>query len=908
MALSLNAIESRVTAVGLKEPKDRDFIFDLLAAYGRSPANLKRLASKEANTLNVADDLDTEVAQKGLIYFKQVPRSTEGELLVLADELSKSRIARDFATHFVVLTDFKLVLAKDQNTSETRIFNIESIADHFTFFLPWAGMEKTHVTSETHADIKAAEKMAKLFDELVRINPTTTRSSGGRHALNIFLTRLLFCFFAEDTGIFPANQFTNSIGSFTNSDGSDLGPFLTELFLVLDTPDPSFAPKHLGGFPYVNGQLFTNKSQTPVPSFNKRSRDLLLEIGTLQWSQINPDIFGSMFQAVVNPDQRLNLGQHYTSVPNILKTIEPLFLDDLRSAFQSNFENIRGLENLLRRIGQIRIFDPACGSGNFLIIAYKELRKLEHLILERLGELRGTHHALFGSTISIENFFGIEIDDFAVEVAILSLWIAKHQMNIEFKEKFGTDVPLIPLKEMGHIHHGNAARMDWNSVCRNDGNSEIYVIGNPPYKGGKSQSEELKSDYPHVFGSRKYSKDLDYISLWFVKGADFIAKTKAELAFVTTNSVAQGVHVDMLFPMIFGMGLEIGYAYTSFKWENNAKRNAGVTVAVINLRNKSPRAKFLFVAGMKIRVQNINGYLADGPNVSVKTRSKPASELPPMSFGSMPRDGGWLALEASEREDILASYPEADVLIKRYAGAFEFINGKIRYCLWITDDQKTLAAAIPPIRERLDKVREFRLQSDASSTVAYAEKPHRFVQIAYKPTNSIIVPRVSSERRDYIPIGYLAEDTVISDAANAIYNAEPWVFALLTSKLHMAWMRAIGGKLKTDYRYSNTLVYNNFPVPPLSLKSKEKLETAARRVLQIREFHSESTLGELYDPEKMPDNLKLAHYELDELVDSLYRSRGFSSDEERLATLLGMYVKANGIQTDSEERLFEDLW
>lgn len=907
MANSLKTIESRVMSLGQNFPRNQDFILELLMAYGRSAANVRRLGLKTEKTLNLASDSETEVAQKGLVYFKQIDHSSEEALLGLAEELSASELARKFNTRFVVVTDFDLMLAKDQKTSEIRIFEVEDIGEHFTFFLPWAGMEKAEYATEAHADSRAAERMALLFDELQKINPSATTSHQNRHGLNIFFTRLLFCLFAEDTGIFVSNQFTNAIGSLTRSDGQDLSEFLTDLFMALDTEESELKPSHFAAFPFVNGQLFSEKNKHEVPIFNKKARDLLLESGKLKWSEINPDIFGSMFQAVVNPEQRLNLGQHYTSVPNILKTIDPLFIDELKGEFQAASDNIRGLEALVRRLSQIRVFDPACGSGNFLIIAYKEVRKLEHRILERLGELRGSHHGLFGSAISIENFFGIEIDDFAAEVAILSLWIAKHQMNIEFREKFGTDVPLIPLKEMGHIRRGNATRIDWNSVCANDGSTEIYLIGNPPYKGGKSQNAQMKEDYPYVFEGRPYSKDLDYIALWFVKAADYIRGSKAEVSFVTTNSVSQGDHVALMFPMLFEMGLEIGYAYTSFKWENNARRNAGVSVAVINLRNKRSRQKYLFVDGLKIPAQNINGYLLDGPNIAVKRRSDPLSQLPPMTLGSMPKDGRWLTLNSAEREEILASTPDAEQLIKRYVGSFEFINDEKRYCLWITESQKEFASSIPAVAKRLKNVSAFRLKSDAKSTVDFADKPHRFKQVAYKPTDSIIVPRVSSERREYIPIGYLGSEAVISDAANAIYDAEPWVFALLVSKMHMAWARAVGGKLENRYRYSNTIVYNNFSVPELDASKKDDLSRFARRILQVREFHSEMTLGELYDPDKMPENLRMAHHETDMHVDSLYRSRGFGNDEERLAHLFSRYIKANNLKSDLDGQLFSGL-
>lgn len=884
MRLNLKSVEERVRPLGGRSRYDREFIFELLAAYGRSSSNITRLRN---GSLNVADDPSIEVAQKNVVYFKE----TTDDLLAVIDELRSAPTVVRYNTRFVVVTDYEELLAVDTKTNDSLAIPISHIDKHFTFFLPWAGMEKAQYVAEAHADVKAAERMAKLFDELLALNPELNTTTLGRHALNVFFTRLLFCFFAEDTGIFKEGQFTEAVGTLTQPDGSDVSQFLTDLFTALDTADPADKPTHLAGFPYVNGRLFTVEEHHTVPSFNKKARDLLLESGRLLWNEINPDIFGSMFQAVVTPGQRSDLGQHYTSVPNILKTIEPLFLDGLKQQFDAAFDSAPKLEALLRRIAHIKVFDPACGSGNFLVIAYKELRKLEHAILERLAQLDARHQTLYAeSKINIENFYGLELDDFAVEVAILSLWIAKHQMNRDFFEKFSLNIPLIPLKETGQVKQGNAARTDWKMICPNGGEEEIYLIGNPPYAGAKVQTREQKADYDHVFGGRPYSKNLDYIALWFVKGADYIAGTKAELAFVTTNSVAQGEHVGLMFPMIFDMGLEIGFAYTSFKWENNAKRNAGVSVAVINLRNVRPGSKYIYSDDVRIEAKNINGYLAEGANVVIERRKSPlGAARPEMVFGSMPRDGGGLILSPIEREQMTSADVRSERFIKRYMGSSEAINGGERYCLWIPDASATVAGSIPSIASRLDRVAADRAESRAASTAAYAAQPHRFVQISYKPTDCIIVPSVSSARREYIPLGYLGPDTVVSNAAFAVYDAEPWLFAVLTSRMHMAWVRAVGGQLKTDYRYSNTIVYNNFPVPPLSAAAKWELVEAALRLLDVREYHSEKTLGELYDPDLMPDDLRLAHHELDELVDAVYRKRGFDSDEERLSYLFAMY-------------------
>ncbi len=885
MRITLKDVENNVKPLGDKLTYNKDFIFDLLAAYGRAPANITRLRNGQ---LNVADDRVNEIAQKGVVYFKPMDVS-DNELYAVVDDLKTSPSIVRYSIRFIIVTNYKKLLAIDTKTSEPLDIELQEIDKHYTYFLPWAGMEKTQFIAENHADVRAAEKMAKLFDILVTHNNYKTADEW--HNLTIFFTRLLFCFFAEDTGIFQKNQFVDAVGSYTQEDGSDMHEFLLVLFEALDDEDKSVYPAYLAAFPYVNGRLFS-KDFAVIPQFNKQARDLLIEASSkLDWSDINPDIFGSMFQAVIRPGKRVGLGQHYTSVPNIMKTIEPLFLDELKEEFDRVFNDNKKLERLLARIGSIKVFDPACGSGNFLVIAYKELRKLEHAILERKGELTGTmQQALLGSRVDIENFYGIEIDDFAHEVAILSLWLAKHQMNMEFTEKFGIDLPLIPLKETGNIIHGNAARIDWQDVCPNSANDEVYIIGNPPYVGAKLQNSTQKRDYEYVFYDEPYSKNLDYIALWFIKGARYIADSNAQLAFVTTNSVTQGEHVGLMFPKIFEYGVEIGFAYTSFKWENNAKHNAGVTVCVVSLRNPSTKPKYIFTEGVQTQVDNINGYLAAGrSDLFINRRNHSISNLPDMVFGSMPRDGGFLVLSPADRRTLLSESKESAKYIKKYLGAAEYIRGIDRYCLWITSDQYASASMIPGIKQRLERVANNRAGSDAKSTRNYANRPYRFVQISYKPTSSIIVPSVSSERREYLPMGYLNKDTVISNAANAIYDAEPYIFGLLSSRIHMVWVRAVAGRLKTDFRYSSVIVYNNFPVPVLTDIEKANIEEKSFAVLDARENHPEKTIAEMYDPDKMPDDLRLAHQALDGVVDKIYRKKPFENDEERLAYLFNLY-------------------
>lgn len=735
MRLSVRELEERVGALAGRNYFSQELLYELLAAYGRSSSSITRLRKGD---LNVARDPEAgEVAQKNVVYFRPVPhQASTDKLLGLMGELTDAEHVTRYSPRFVLVTDYHRLLAYDTRTRETLSTPLAEIGQHVAFFLPWAGMEKTTYISEHHADRKAADKMAVLFDELLKVTPSLKETAQSRHNLNKFFSRLLFCFFAEDTEVFSSNQFTNAVGSLTLTDGSDTHEVIAQIFAALDAESREDKPAVAAGFPYVNGRLFAVQPGQYVPVFNARARSLLLELGALQWGDINPDIFGSMFQSVIDEGQRANLGQHYTSVPNILKTIEPLFLDDLKAQLEAAEGSPRRLQKLLERIARIKVFDPACGSGNFLVIAYKELRKLEHTILEKLQELSGDYQLqlLLESRIRIENFYGIEIDDFPAEIAVLSLWIAKHQMNVEFKQKFGTSIPLIPLREAGAVRCGNAARLDWQEVCPNNGEEEIYLIGNPPYVGSSMQTKEQKEDFSIVFGKRKYGKNLDYVSLWFIKGADYISRSNSQLAFVATNSIVQGLHISMLFPHILTEHVEIGYAYTSFKWTNNAKGNAGVTVIVLSLRPegiKSP--KYIFSGGVRTEAKNINWYLLDSPNIVLDSPRHPISnEFPPMVYGNKPSDGGNLFLDILEYQDLVTAHPDAKKYTHPILGSAEFINGKDRWCLWITDEQVKDASEIPPIAERLERVRAMRLCSKAAITREFASQPHRFLQLSYK--------------------------------------------------------------------------------------------------------------------------------------------------------------------------------
>ena len=677
--------------------------------------------------------------------------------------------------------------------------------------------------------------------------------------------------------------------SHTSEDGSDLQAYLQRLFLVLNTQDTSSFPKYLQEFPYVNGGLFAH--DLPVPTFSAKARKIILECGELNWKAINPDIFGSMIQAVIHEDMRGGLGMHYTSVTNIMKVIEPLFLNDLYEQFEKAGDNKTKLKALLERIYNLKIFDPACGSGNFLIITYKELCKLE---IEIFKKLYGGQMAAFRyhGQIKLTQFYGIELDDFAHETAKLSLWLAEHQMNLAFKEIFGDTKPTLPLQDGGNVICGNATRLNWNEICP-IGTSEVFIIGNPPYLGARNQNPEQKSDICNVFSGHKDYKDSDYVCCWFLKGAEYIYKRNAALSFVSTNSICQGEQVSYLWKRLLLL-TDIVFAYQSFKWSNNAKKNAGVTCVIIGLSNKSDKLKRLFSSESVLLVRRISPYLHEGDDTIVELTKKPIRNVPKMVMGNMGRDNGNLILSPDEANELIEKYPKISKSIRKFIGASEFLKGSERYCLWIDDDVVEYALSIKPIKERIDKVYNFRINSKAKTTNQYSSIPHKFAQRSHVDGYSIIIPRVSSERRKYIPFGLLDENSIISDSAQAIYNASLPIFAFISSWMHMIWVRTVAGRLKTDYRYSTGLCYNTFPFPKLDPKNEILLENHAFYILEIRERYSDKTLSQLYDPQKMPIDLKIAHENLDLAVESCFRTKPFKDDEDRLAYLFLKYKEATG--------------
>lgn len=793
---------------------------------------------------------------------------------------------------YVLVSDFARFRLYDLEENEQHEFELKDLYKNVRLFGFIAGYQTHKIQEQDPVNIKAAEQMGKLHDQMKDVG-----YSG--HQLELYLVRLLFCLFAEDTGIFERQQFKEYIEQRTGEDGSDLAHHISTLFQVLNTQREkrlTNLDEQLAAFPYVNGKLFEEMLSTA--SFDAAMRQALLDCCALDWSRISPAIFGSLFQSIMDKAARRNLGAHYTSEQNILKLIKPLFLDGLWEEFEKIKNNKNKLFEFHKRLRRLNFLDPACGCGNFLVIAYRELRLLELAILRasRSNEqMMLDVHSLIN--LNVDQFFGIEIEEFPAQIAQVALWLMDHQMNLLVSEEFGLYFVRIPLQVSSTIVCGNALKIDWETVV--PARHVSYIMGNPPYSGAMVMSDQARADLAFVFADLKGSGILDFVACWYWLAAKFICATAIEVGFVSTNSICQGEQVGLLWqPILDRFKCRINFAHRTFKWSNEAKGKAAVHCVIIGFAAHDAQVKTIYdydaVDGEPhaIRAKNINPFLIDAPDVLLVNRKDPICQIPAMRFGSMPRDGGNLIFTNSEAKAFLATEPAAEKWLRPYTGAQEFLNGDMRWCLWLLGAPPGELHNLPQTLARTDATRKFRLESKAATTRKFAQTPTLFCQIAQPETDYLLIPRVSSERRKYIPIGFMDKSVIANDQVLTITGASLFHFGVLCSVMHNTWMRYTCGRLKSDFRYSKDIVYNNFPWPENpSEKQKQAIETAAQAVLTARAQFPGSSLADLYDPLTMPPVLLKAHQRLDKTVDAAYGKTNFKTEAERVAFLFELYQK-----------------
>lgn len=906
----MNAVEiAEAVAELVEQPFDREeFPYSFLAAFDNPPATIERLKSGTTNNSDVGG-----VLQRNNIHILTCDIGRVGDAL---EKLRESAATKSQKAKFILATDGVDIEVEDLQSGETLACPYTDLDEKFGFFLPLANITTVREIRENSFDIKATGRLNKLYVELIKHNPEWSQADK-RHEMNHFMARLIFCFFSEDTGIFQGeNLLTTTIEKMSSRDASDVHVILGTIFKTMNTKNDhrelAGLPRWAMAFPYVNGGLFSGS--VDVPNFTKIARSYLLHIGKLDWTKINPDVFGSMIQAVADDEQRGALGMHYTSVPNILKVLNPLFLDDLRQKLEEAGTNLRKLLNLRERIQRIRVFDPACGSGNFLVIAYKEMRAIEAEINKRRGEDNRS------SGIPITNFRGIELLDFPAEMARLALIIAEYQCDaIHVGQKEAIDA-FLPLDHQNWITCGNALQIDWLSVCPPTGanvkfysddlfstpvdqaeidfvneGGETFICGNPPYLGSTWQSDEQKADLRSVFQHLTSSwKSLDYVAAWFMKAVNYSKFTPSVAAFVSTNSICQGQQVPIIWPLIFGEKNEIIFAYNSFSWSNLASHNAGVTVSIIGISNIKKSTKKLFSINqlgetVETKVRNINAYLVPSDNVIIKKHTHSISDLPQMKFGNKAVDGGNLLLTSEELADLKLTQEQQRRFIRRIRGSAEFTKGIERYCIWIQDAHLEEALDIKSIAERIERVRQVRLASRDSGANELSIRSHQMREMNIGEVSTIIVPRTSTERRKFLPCGLVDKNTTVTSEAFALFDVPIWNMSLITSSLHRVWIATVCGKMRIHYRYSNTLGWNTFPVPNLTTQNKDDLKSCAEEILLAREAHYPATITDLYDPDNMPTNLKIAHEQNDEILERIYIGRRFRNDSERIEKLFELY-------------------
>jgi len=904
----LNAVEIEQAITDLAEqPFDRaNFPYAFLEAFGNKDTTIKKLRAGASNKSDLGGVLQTNHIH--------ILTCEAGRVTATLKTLKESSATAKAKAKFVLATDGLDFEAEDLVGGETVACTYNDFPDHFGFFLPLAGITTVRQIAENSFDIRATSRLNRLYVELLRDNPEWG-TEARRHDMNHFMARLIFCFFAEDTDIFIGKRlFTDTVSRMSAPDSSNTHEVVSTLFRAMsgtnEEREAAGLPRWSRDFPYVNGGLFSGNMD--VPRFSKIARSYLIHIGNLDWTRINPDIFGSMIQAVTDDDERGALGMHYTSVPNILKVLNPLFLDDLRTKQDEAGDNPRTLLNLRKRMAKIRVFDPACGSGNFLVIAYKEMRAIEAEVNRRRGEpdLR--------SELPLTNFRGIEIRDFPAEIARLALVIAEYQCDVLYRGQKLALAEFLPLRSDNWITCGNALRLDWLSICPPTGTGvklhgddlfatpldqaqidfaneggETYICGNPPYKGRNRKGSEEKGDAEHVFSPYPGSfAALDYVANWVIRAAEYCSVTRAEAGLVATNSICQGEQVALLWPLVFGKGLCISYAHTSFKWSNLASDKAGVTVVIVGIARDVHRDRTLYDDDEARRVSVIGPYLVPNTTVVISKREAPVSPIARMYLGNMAKDGGNLIMLADDARALINNHGVDPSYLRQFFGSEELIHSKPRACLWIDDAQVDTALKSEAVFGIVEKVRKFRASSKAPSTRAFASVPHRFVQLsAADGERAIIVPRVSSENRPYLPVDYLSSHPVIGDKCYAIYDEPLWNLALIASRVHLVWIATVCVRLEMRFSYGNTLGWNTFPVPTLTDKNKADLTRCAEDILLAREHHFPETIADLYDPETMPEGLRQAHDRNDEVLERIYIGRRFKNDTERLEKLFDLYTK-----------------
>lgn len=896
MPLSWNEIKSRAIAFSKEwehesseDAEAKTFwgeFFDVFGISRRRVATFEQAVKKGDSKQGFIDLL-----WKGMILIEHKSRGKDLEKAFQQAKDYFPGLKEHELPKYILVSDFDRFRLFDLETGANHEFQLSELSANIHLFGFIAGYQKRTYKDEDPVNIDAAERMGRLHDRLEEAGYTG-------HALEVYLVRILFCLFSEDTGIFERTQFQELIDTHTKPDGSDLALQLAQLFQTLNTPADKrlkTLDETLSVFPYVNGKLF--EENLPLAAFDSKMRENLLLCCALDWSKISPAIFGSMFQAVMNPKERRNLGAHYTSEKNIQKVIKPLFLDELHSEFEKAKGNRNRLNELHRKIATLYFLDPACGCGNFLIISYRELRELELQILRELNKGgQGFLDVREIMRVNVDQFAGIEYDEFPARIAEVAMWLIDHQMNMRVSNEFGQYFVRLPLTKAAKIVHGNALRVDWTDVVPKEQLS--YILGNPPFIGHHYQNAAQKGDMAHIFHKITGFGVLDYVSAWYYKAAEFIQNTKIKVGFVSTNSISQGEQAGLLWrPLLNEFKVKIHFAHRTFQWSNEARGKAAVHCVIVGFANFDTASKSLYeyqnIRGEphQILVKRINPYLVDGADIVIPNRSTPLCDVPKMVWGNKPSDGGNLIFDTTEEKDeFLKIEPLAAKFIRPFLSGGDFINGKMRWCLWLKNAPPNELRELKEVMKRVEKVKESRLASVASATRNKALTPTLFAQISQPDSSYLAVPEVSSERRKYIPIAFLPAEIIASNKIQLISNASLYLFGIMTSEMHMTWMRYTCGRLKSDFSYSNTIVYNNFPFPITRIDAqKKKVEEAAQAVLDIRSKYPDSTLADLYDPVTMPPDLLKAHVALDKAVDLCYRSQAFANELSRIEFLFGLY-------------------